>query len=72
MPLFALGLNYRTAPIEVRERVAFPLEWSVARRTLTFDAVISPWNSMIDPYWTIDLHPADAETHEQLAALVRE
>jgi glutamyl-tRNA reductase len=26
MPLFALGLNYRTAPIEVRERVAFPLE----------------------------------------------
>ena len=24
MPLFALGLNYRTAPIEVRERVAFP------------------------------------------------
>src|SRR5258708_450211 len=26
MPLFALGLNYRTAPIEVRELVAFPLE----------------------------------------------
>jgi len=26
MPLFALGLNYRTAPIEIRERVAFPLE----------------------------------------------
>jgi glutamyl-tRNA reductase len=25
MSLFALGLNYRTAPIEVRERVAFPL-----------------------------------------------
>ena len=26
MPLFAIGLNHRTAPIEVRERVAFPLE----------------------------------------------
>ncbi len=25
MSLFALGLNYRTAPIEVRERVTFPL-----------------------------------------------
>lgn len=29
MSLFALGLNYRTAPIEVRERVAFP---AVAQR----------------------------------------
>ena len=26
MPLYAIGLNHRTAPIEVRERVAFPLE----------------------------------------------
>jgi glutamyl-tRNA reductase len=26
MPLFAIGLNHRTAPLEVRERVAFPLE----------------------------------------------
>ena len=26
MPLFAVGLNHRTAPIEVRERVAFPTE----------------------------------------------
>ena len=26
MPLYALGLNHRTASIEVRERVAFPLE----------------------------------------------
>ncbi|MBL8510735.1 MAG: glutamyl-tRNA reductase, partial [Betaproteobacteria bacterium] len=26
MPLFALGLNYRTAPIEVRERIAFSLD----------------------------------------------
>ncbi len=26
MPLYALGLNHRTAPIEVRETVAFPLE----------------------------------------------
>lgn len=26
MPLYAVGLNHRTAPIEVRERVAFPLE----------------------------------------------
>jgi glutamyl-tRNA reductase len=26
MPLFAIGLNHRTAPLDVRERVAFPLE----------------------------------------------
>ena len=26
MPLFALGLNHRTAPVEVRERIAFPAE----------------------------------------------
>ena len=26
MPLYAIGLNHRTAPIEVRERVAFPLD----------------------------------------------
>ena len=26
MPLFAIGLNHRTAPIEVRERVAFPTD----------------------------------------------
>ncbi len=26
MPLFAIGLNHRTAPIEVRERIVFPLE----------------------------------------------
>ncbi len=26
MPLYVIGLNHRTAPIEVRERVAFPLE----------------------------------------------
>ncbi|MBL8523152.1 MAG: glutamyl-tRNA reductase [Betaproteobacteria bacterium] len=26
MPLYAIGLNHRTAPIEIRERVAFPLE----------------------------------------------
>ena len=26
MALFALGLNHATAPIEVRERVAFPQE----------------------------------------------
>lgn len=26
MPLYAIGLNHRTAPIEVRELVAFPLE----------------------------------------------
>ena len=26
MPLYVIGLNHRTAPIEVRERVAFPLD----------------------------------------------
>ena len=26
MPLFTIGLNHRTAPIEVRERIVFPLE----------------------------------------------
>ena len=26
MPLYAIGLNHRTAPIQVRERVAFPLD----------------------------------------------
>jgi glutamyl-tRNA reductase len=26
MPLFAVGLNHRSAPIEVRERVAFPAD----------------------------------------------
>jgi glutamyl-tRNA reductase len=26
MPLFALGLNHRTAPVEVRERIAFPAD----------------------------------------------
>ena len=26
MPLYVIGLNHRTAPIEVRERVVFPLE----------------------------------------------
>ena len=26
MPLFTIGLNHRTAPIEIRERIVFPLE----------------------------------------------
>ena len=26
MPLFTIGFNHRTAPIEVRERIVFPLE----------------------------------------------
>ena len=26
MPLYLIGLNHRTAPIEVRERIVFPLE----------------------------------------------
>ena len=26
MPLYTIGFNHRTAPIEVRERIVFPLE----------------------------------------------
>ena len=26
MPLFVFGLNYRTAPVDIRERVVFPPE----------------------------------------------
>ena len=26
MPLYLIGLNHRTAPIDVRERIVFPLE----------------------------------------------
>lgn len=42
MPLFAIGLNYLTAPIQVRERVAFPLQGQCAavaelRRTTAAD-----------------------------------
>lgn len=43
-------------------RIVFPLRWVRGRAPLTFNVVVSPWNHMIDPYWAIDLHPADAET----------
>lgn len=47
-------------------RVSFSLRWASARTPLNFNALITPWNAMIDPYWAIDLHPADAETWESL------
>ncbi|MBI5947201.1 MAG: helix-turn-helix domain-containing protein [Chloroflexi bacterium] len=47
-------------------RVAFPLHCAMGGRLLSFNAVITPWNAMYDPYWAIDLHPADGETWRAL------
>lgn len=43
-------------------RVAFEMQWTMSDGRLLFDAVITPWSAMRDPYWAIDLHPADATT----------
>ena len=48
-------------------RVTFPLEWSAAGERLRFNTIISPWNTMFDPYWIIDLHPADGGTWEEIS-----
>jgi hypothetical protein len=33
---------------------------------MRFNTVITPWSAMIDPYWAIDLHPADGSTWREL------
>ncbi|MFN0095693.1 MAG: helix-turn-helix domain-containing protein [Dehalococcoidia bacterium] len=47
-------------------RVTFAMGWGGTARRLAFNVVIIPWNAMIDPYWAIELHPADADTWELL------
>ncbi len=42
-------------------RLAFDVRWHAPGASLAFHAVIAPWNPF-DPYWAIDLHPADAAT----------
>jgi transcriptional regulator with XRE-family HTH domain len=49
-------------------RTAFVLEWGSRQPPLAFNTVITPWNSMIDPYWAIELHPGDARTWRALSS----
>ena len=48
-------------------RLAFDVQWRAGDAELLFHAVIAPWNPF-DPYWAIDLHPANAATWEWLSA----
>jgi len=49
-------------------RTVFVLEWASRQPPLTFNTVITPWNSMFDPYWAIELHPGDAHTWRELSS----
>lgn len=49
-------------------RVAFPFACvTTTRGELRFNAIISPWNGMMDPYWSIELHPADGDTWRRIS-----
>ena len=48
-------------------RVTFRLDWESDAGRLAFNTVITPWSAMIDPYWAIELHPADAATWRALS-----
>lgn len=48
-------------------RITFPFACGPAGGALNFNTVIGPWNGMMDPYWAIELHPADAETWRRIS-----
>ena len=48
-------------------RITFPFACDPDGGALNFNTVIGPWNGMMDPYWAIELHPADAETWRRIS-----
>jgi len=54
----------RREPRPVDARVVFELRWRHDDGSLlVFDGLVAGWNAL-DPYWVIDLHPANASTFE--------
>ncbi|MBL8520570.1 MAG: glutamyl-tRNA reductase [Betaproteobacteria bacterium] len=74
MPLYALGLNHRTAPVEVRERIAFPADrQGEAVRALTAlpgvqEAALLSTCNRTEVYWR-GAEAAASGIREWLAAL---
>ena len=48
-------------------RVTFSMQSLQAAEPMLFNVVRSPWDAMIDPYWSIELHPGDGETWARMA-----
>lgn len=66
-PLHELLAAWRGKPKRrLTARVSFVLDCLHDGQALRFNAIIRPWNAMLDPYWAIELHPADAATWRAL------